>query len=225
MNMVNVLFYVTIVTMVADWIAAERKWKTARFVTKPLALVLLILWFTQVGFWKGPLLWFGLALVFSLLGDVFLLFQNGFLFGLLAFMVTHLLYLVGFNQTLPPIDAATLLVLVAVSAVTVIVFNFVLKGINADPKHARMKIPVIIYGVVISLMLTSAILNFYRADWSLPTALLTSVGAALFFTSDSMIAIRTFIGHFNHDDYLVMLTYHLGQLLIAFGVLLQFAQH
>jgi uncharacterized membrane protein YhhN len=126
------------------------------------------------------------------------------------------------NQTLPPFNAQTLMVLVGVGAMAIGVFSFVFKGIQNDKKNRRLKIPLLIYGTVISLMTASAILNFYRVGWSMPTALLTSMGAALFFTSDSMIAIRNFVTRFNHDDYLVMLTYHLGQLMIIAGVLMQF---
>lgn len=225
MTQVSILFYLTIAVMVADWIAADRKSRRVRYFTKPAALILLILWFTQAGQWQGVLIWFGIALVFSLLGDIFLLFeQRFFIFGLTAFLFAHICYLVGFNQTFPAINAQTLLVLVAVGAIAVAIFSYVLKGMNRNPKTRKLRIPVIFYGLVISLMVASAILNFYRAGWSVPTAILTSLGAGLFFASDSMIAIRNFVTRFNHDDYLVMLTYHLGQLMITAGVLLQFTK-
>ena len=225
MNFVNILFYLTIVVMVADWIAADRKATRVRYGTKPAAMILLILWFTQAGHWQGALLWFGIALVLSLLGDIFLLFEEKFFLpGLVSFLAAHIFYLVGFNQTFPAIDAQTLLVLAAVGAIAVAVFSYVLKGMNRSESSRKMKIPVIIYGAVISLMVVSALLNFYRVGWSLPTALLTSLGAVLFFSSDSMIAIRNFVTRFNHDDYLIMLTYHLGQLMIAAGVLIQFVR-
>jgi uncharacterized membrane protein YhhN len=225
MSFVNILFYLTIAVMVADWIAADRKAIKVRYGTKPAAMILLILWFTQAGHWQGVLLWFGIALVLSLLGDIFLLFEDRFfVLGLVSFLLAHISYLVGFNQTFPAVEAQTLLVLVAVGAIAVVVFSYVLKGMSRSSKNKKLKIPVIIYGMVISLMVVSAILNFYRAGWSLPTALLTSLGAALFFTSDSMIAIRNFVTRFTHDDYLIMLTYHLGQLMITAGVLLQFVK-
>jgi alkenylglycerophosphocholine/alkenylglycerophosphoethanolamine hydrolase len=223
MTMLNILFYLTITVMVIDWIAADRQAKKLRYLTKPGALILLILWFTQTGHWQGVLLWFGLALIFSLLGDIVLLLKPKlFLWGLILFLIAHIFYLVGLNQTLPPFNAQTLMVLVGVGAIAIGVFSFVFKGIQNDTKNRRLKIPLLIYGTVISLMTASAILNFYRVGWSMPTALLTSMGAALFFTSDSMIAIRNFVTRFNHDDYLVMLTYHLGQLMIIAGVLMQF---
>jgi uncharacterized membrane protein YhhN len=225
MTFVNILFYLTIVVMVADWIAADRKANKVRYGTKPTAMILLILWFTQAGHWQGVLLWFGIALVLSLIGDIFLLFEDKFFVpGLVSFLAAHVFYLIGFNQTFPSVDAQTLLVLVAVGAIAVALFSFVIKGMNRSKSSRKLKIPVIIYGTVISLMVVSAILNFYRVGWALPTALLTSLGAVLFFTSDSMIAIRNFVTRFNHDDYLIMLTYHLGQLMITAGVLLQFVK-
>ncbi|MCD6285147.1 MAG: hypothetical protein J7M39_04450, partial [Anaerolineae bacterium] len=61
-------------------------------------------------------LWFVVALVFSLAGDIFLMLpdEKWFVPGLLAFLVGHLCYIVGFNPTWPPVGAVALVAVVAV---------------------------------------------------------------------------------------------------------------
>jgi alkenylglycerophosphocholine/alkenylglycerophosphoethanolamine hydrolase len=221
----NILFYLTIGVAVVDWIAADRQWKVVRFITKPLTLVLLILWFTQYGRWQGVLLWFGIGLVVSLVGDILLLFPAKlFLGGLIAFLLAHTAYIIGFNTSVPPIGSESLFVLLGVTVIGAIILRVILRGMNPNPQHTRMRIPVIAYCIVISLMLVSALLTFFRSDWNLPSALLVSIGATLFFASDAMIAIRDFVHRFTHDDYLVMATYHLGQILLTAGVLMNYVR-
>jgi uncharacterized membrane protein YhhN len=49
---------------------------------------------------RGSTLWFGLRLLFLLLGEVILLFshESMFLAGLIVFRLTHICYLIGFRQ-------------------------------------------------------------------------------------------------------------------------------
>jgi uncharacterized membrane protein YhhN len=226
----NILFYIMIVVCVVDWIAAELKKQKLRYFTKPLAILLIIAWFTIISGWQGQLLWFGLALAFSMAGDVFLLFPDKlFIFGMVAFLIAHVFYILGFNlnQTIP-IQKESLYILLGVGVVAVIVLTYVLKGMRAKPENKKMIGPVLVYGIVISLMFVSALLNLIRPDWMIdgiagkPAAFFTCIGAAFFFASDSMLAVRTFVKRFNHDDFLVMSTYHIGQITIVAGALLHF---
>ncbi len=82
--MLTGLFWGMLLMAGADWLAAWRGWRRVRWVTKPGTLLLLIAWFSQVGGWQGNLFWFGLGLVFSLLGDIFLQLPEGSLCQALA---------------------------------------------------------------------------------------------------------------------------------------------
>jgi uncharacterized membrane protein YhhN len=62
---------------------------------------------------------------------------------------------------------------------------------------------------VISLMVASAIAS---------GSLTASIGALLFFASDAMIALRRFVTRFNGDQLAVIVTYHLGQLLLVLAL-------
>jgi len=80
---------------IVDWIAVARQNRTLEIAAKPATLLALCIWFasypTAMSSTVGVL--FLLGLVFSLLGDIFLLFAEAhFLKGLIAFLLAHLLY-------------------------------------------------------------------------------------------------------------------------------------
>jgi uncharacterized membrane protein YhhN len=76
--------------------------------------------------------------------------------------------------------------------------------------HAEMRLPVLAYMAVISLMVASAF-GTHR-----PAAI---VGAALFYVSDALIAWTRFIEPKPWGDLAVIVTYHLGQLGLALSLI------
>jgi uncharacterized membrane protein YhhN len=71
-------FFLGIVLAIADWVATARDATSVRWVTKPGALLALLLWFaTSTPVAGSPqITWFTLALCFSLVGDIFLLMEG-----------------------------------------------------------------------------------------------------------------------------------------------------
>ncbi len=226
---------------VLEWVAVWRKWTRVRYFTKPGAMLALIAWYTLSGGMQGEGLWFGVGFVFSLAGDIFLLLSHGwFIFGLLSFLVAHLLYIVGFNQTLPSADPGILAAAVAVVGVGYFVFRGILAALRAGsetppaarleagsktaPLKGKMRLmaPVIVYALVISVMLFSAMICYFRPGWSQSAALLAVIGAGLFFLSDSVLANQKFVRPVRGGDVIVMVTYLLGQYGIAAAALLAF---
>lgn len=215
--------WVSLLCMFADWLAAGFRKKTARFVTKPAALIFLIVWFSVIGGWRGPLLWFALGLVFSLLGDVFLLRpERAFVFGLAAFLTGHLYYIIGFNARPFTWNNLFLLALTGVSIAAVLVGRYVLRGLKRGQSYSRLKKPVLAYITIIALMLLSALACFLRPAWPLPAAALSSLGALSFLASDSILASDRFVRQRWWAGATIMVTYHLGQVLILSGALLAF---
>jgi uncharacterized membrane protein YhhN len=97
--MFTLFFWLTLALAVLDWMAVENNWLRVHWFAKPATMASLIIWFTQVGQWTGPLAAIGLGLIFSLMGDVFLMLpERFFLGGMGAFFLTHLFYIAGFNQ-------------------------------------------------------------------------------------------------------------------------------
>src|SRR5664279_2323390 len=93
------LLVVAGVFAVGNWIAVATARKPLEYVCKPATLVFLIAVALALDPVHGDMrVWFVAALVFSLLGDIFLMLPGDlFVFGLSAFLVGHLAYTVGLN--------------------------------------------------------------------------------------------------------------------------------
>ncbi len=142
--------------------------------------------------------------------------------GIGAFLLAHVTYIIGFLQQplLPgwPLIPAALLVGGAFWLLT----GRVLTGLRQHGEQ-RMRIPVMIYASALSLMWFSALTTLSRPGWAGLPVVLVSIGAGLFFLSDSILAYNRFVRPVPAGDLLVMVTYHLGQFLIAGGALALFA--
>jgi uncharacterized membrane protein YhhN len=86
----------------------------------------------------------------------------------------------------------------------------------------RLVVPVVVYGTVITLMLLSALLTFYRADWKTSAAGLVGAGAILFYFSDITLAWNKFVSPIKNSRLVNMILYHLGQFALVAGIMLQF---
>ena len=195
-------------------------------------MIALFLWlWTSVGL-QGALLWFGLGILFSLVGDVLLMIslERFFVAGLVAFLFAHVAYVIGFNTPLPELSAWGILLAVIIGINGVRVIRRILaplakqasrpRGPNGGQSHLR--IPVLVYGVVISIMLLSALMKLTDLSWNALAALLVGLGAFLFYLSDIILAWMKFISPVQHGRIYNILSYHLGQIALIAGVVLQF---
>lgn len=221
--MLTLLFWLMLAVAVTDWIASWRQWKQVRWLTKPGALILLIAWFTQIGGWRGDLLWFGLGLVFSLLGDIFLQAPPRlFLLGMVAFLLAHVSYITGFAQKPIVFDWKLLLPVIVIAFLFYWLTRKVAGGLRSRGEN-KMVYPVMAYALFLSLMFFFALTTLFRTGWLAPAPALVSLGAGLFFVSDSVLAYDRFVCPVSFGSLIVMVTYHTGQILIAAGTLVQFA--
>ncbi len=78
------------------------------------------------------------------------------------------------------------------------------------------------YRVVISIMLLSAMLKLTDVSWKAGAALLVSVGAFLFYISDMILAWNKFITPIQNGRIYNILSYHLGQIALIAGVVMQY---
>ena len=216
-------FYLTLVLAVFQWLSRWFSWKKVYFVTKPGTLVSLIIWSLQASHWQGGMLWFGLALVFSLIGDILLMLPpRFFLAGLAAFLGAHLLYILGLNPSFPYLNLPILL-----TAMVLLTFDFfwIRKFYSRLKKKAYsrlFRIPTVLYSLVISFMLFSALITLFRPEWTHPADFLIASGAVLFTCSDTILAYNRFFYEIKKGNFWIMLTYHLGQILLIVGAILQF---
>lgn len=207
---------------VVDWVATAKAWKALEYFAKPGVMVALLLWLWQISGVRGPITWFAAGLILSLAGDVFLMLpREQFIAGLFSFLLAHLAYLAGFNSTPPPINLASLALLALVALTGLQIYRRVAAGLEASG-NPSLKLPVMAYSGVISLMTFSALLTLVRPEWEALPALLASAGALLFFVSDSFLAWNKFVAPLPYGRLRVIVSYHVGQVLIVLGAALHF---
>jgi uncharacterized membrane protein YhhN len=187
---------------VGDWWAVARGRTRVEYVCKPATLALLVgVAATLEADDNVVRACFLVALVLSLLGDVFLMLpQDLFIAGLASFLAAHLAFIVGLWLDGQTALAFAIGVAVAAAAIAVIgrrILRAVRRG--GQPEMAP---PVAAYMGVISLMLASAI------GTREPLAI---AGAGLFYASDAMIAWERFVRPQAWHRLAIIVTYHLAQ--------------
>ena len=223
-HMFTIWFYLTLILAVFQWLSRWFNWKKVYIFTKPGTLISLIVWSLQISSWQGGMIWFGLALIFSLAGDILLMLPaRYFLSGLAAFLTAHVLYIIGLNPGFPRFNLPILL-----TALVLLIFDFfwIRKFYSRLKKKAYsrlFRVPTVIYSLVISLMLFSAVITLFRPEWAHPADFLIASGAVLFTCSDTILAYNRFFYELKKGNFWIMLTYHLGQILLISGAILQFS--
>lgn len=191
------------------------KW---HYLVKPSLLISLIVFFYYHGKHlplKIKQLTFA-AMVFSLIGDILLMFvaksPHFFTTGLVSFLTAHILYILIFlksrNPNKKPWLFSGILVLYGIT------LFYLLK-----PNLGPMLLPVFFYMVVILTMATSAFLR--HGSVSKISYYFVMIGAVLFLISDSLLAINKFHTPLHYSDFSIMFTYAFAQLFIVFGLLKQ----
>ena len=202
--------------LLIDLVAVYSNNESLRFTTKPLLTPLLVIYLLLQTKTKNSNLkvWIFLALFFSWAGDIFLLFEeerpNFFLFGLSAFLIAQVFYIVFFHN----IRMREYIRGNALFLLLVIVYYSILISV-LSPYLGNMKLPVRIYGVVLSFMVMLAMHTMLGKNKRAAVWMMT--GAILFVASDSLLAFNKFFSAFNYSGLIIMLTYGLAQLFITEG--------
>jgi uncharacterized membrane protein YhhN len=149
-----------------------------------------------------------------------LLRSRFFIAGLLSFLAAHILYIIGFSYGAIQLNGWGVIPLFLVIGLVIVAYPRIIGGIRRRLEHKKLWLPVALYMLTITMMFLSAMLTWFRDQWSTEAALLVSVGALLFTISDSVLATGRFLRPVPYGNFLVMFTYHLGQLGIAFGAIL-----
>jgi uncharacterized membrane protein YhhN len=154
----------------------------------------------------------GIALVFSLVGDVLLMLPSDqFVGGLAAFLVAHLFYIGAFTRDGGFSASRAPVLPLSVMGAIVLALMW--------PSLGPLRLPVIAYMLVILTMAWQAV-ERSRAG-SHDGAWWAAVGAMLFVTSDSALGLARFRGDFAGARVLVLTTYFLAQWMIATSALVR----
>lgn len=212
-NRLNIIpFYISVAIFLAAMFANIH---LLELIFKPLMILSLMYFFIKSvnirtsSFFKYTLL----ALSFSLIGDVFLMFNKDdgllFILGIAAFLIGHVFYILAFSRILIENKVKFnwfLIVLVGLLFSATIPLLVLRAG--------EFAIPVFMYSLTICTMLAFA-LQLLKVKG---VGVIISIGAALFVISDSLIAILKFITPISHGGWWVMLTYIAAQYLIIIGL-------
>ncbi len=206
---------------IVDWYAVYKGWKKLEYFLKPVTMVFLFIFlFISTGL-EGTALWFGVGIILSMAGDIFLMFpKEQFIAGLVAFLLAHLAYIIGFNQSLPPVDAFGLGMAIILGMIAARLYKSIEAGLVKQGKESLQK-PVLAYTAIITIMLLSALLTFSRPDWDTRAAITVSVGAVLFMLSDAILAWNKFVNPIKNGRVMNMAAYHSGQIVLIYGVVMQ----
>ena len=156
-----------------------------------------------------------LALICSLLGDVFLMFEGElyFIIGLISFLLAHLLFI---NIVIKEIKKNTIKNIIITAFPFVIVFSLLIFRLKNS--LGEMLFPVIIYGIIIATFGTVSLINF-REKKSIKSIFML-FGAIIFMISDSVLAINKFYEQAHIFEIIVMATYVLAQYFIYRAMIL-----
>lgn len=200
----------TLGSLVCLLVAEYRGSRPGKWLFKPLAAF----GFVMTGFVGGALeSTYGTIMLVGLLlsmgGDVLLIpkRQDTFLAGLVSFLLGHVAYTVAF--AVRGVDPGTVLVTAAVLTAP----GLVLARIYLPRMEARMRVPVFVYGIVITAMVALAFGTVVAAGR--PQIVL---GAVLFYLSDLSVARdRLLAPSFLHRAWGLPF-YFIGQLILAWTV-------
>ncbi|MGY8563957.1 lysoplasmalogenase [Paracidovorax citrulli] len=158
-----------------------------------------------------------LGMAFSCMGDIFLMLPfDAFVPGLIAFLLAHLCYIVAFREGFRAGQG-----LLFSGALLAVFAGINLAGLwPLLPNDLR--IPVVVYVVVLALMATLALARAWRKNAATPSAPTSArwaaIGAILFVISDSVLAWDRFGGGLPAATLCVLSTYYAAQYCIARSV-------
>jgi uncharacterized membrane protein YhhN len=189
--MKKVTLYLVILVFVSELIAVTLNLSTLNFAVKPLIMIFLATYYLVSANQRNTL--FLIAMLFCWIGDVLLLFTPELFFmgGLAAFLTGHVLYILCYQQMRSDASPNILLGPQKVRFALPIVLAGTGLVVVLYPVLGDLKIPVMIYALVITIMVLQALFRFgYTTNKSFA---LIFVGAILFMISDSLLAINKFL--------------------------------
>lgn len=192
--------------------------KKERAKTKPFLLVMLLLFYVLSS--KVKDIYLILALAFSWLGDVLLIFPGNkmFITGGISFLIAHFCFIIHFTELILLSHFSWILPLIGI--IYIVVSVKVIEKIKATtPKN--MVVPLWLYLISNSFMNLFALWVFLQHPHI--STFIAYLGALLFFVSDCVLFLVRYYPNRDliyHRHFSVMLAYLLGELLLTVGSLL-----
>lgn len=159
------------------------------------------------------------GLIFSLLGDVLLIYAGAdvyfFLYGLVSFLLVYIVYSLAFFRDFKnnPQESKYYghLMFFVMGVFSLSYYSWIRDYLN------DFRIPVMVYIFVISIMAILAAYRYRRVN--LLSFRLICFGAVFFVISDSALAFGKFVEPYSFSGILIMSTYMIAQYLITIGTI------
>lgn len=219
--MKKIAWYIFLLVSVGELISLVFGIEILQTICKPLIIVTLTIAYFVTTHGEDRSRTLLLALFFSCAGDVLLMFHDDkgsyFMMGLIAFLISHVFYIFTYRQhqhvetenRLQGIQKVRLAFPIILSGTGLV---FVLYPVLGD-----LKIPVMVYALVLVVMTLNALLRLGRT--TSPSFWMVFVGALLFMASDSLLAINKFLEPIAYGSIWIMATYISAQYLIVKGLI------
>lgn len=203
------LVALALISALTNWFAVERKSKPLEYVAKPATTIFVLLSaLTLTPDHSVVRAWFVVALLFCLAGDVFLMLRETyFVPGLISFFVGHVCFIVGFIADPATPDAFYGFIVAFVFAFLFGIGLPIAAGARrVDP---ALFIPVNAYMAILAAMLATSFVT---------TSSVAALGAAVFVSSDYILARNRFVRPIPHGHLATMVTYHAALALLTLSL-------
>ena len=211
------MLVIFIITTSIHLYASYNKNQSLRNVSKPWILLSLLGFYVySVEEIKATVV---LALIFSWIGDMFLILKGvkWFTVGGISFMISHFFFILSYAEFVDFSKINTIFIVLLVGLFVIsssIIFKY-LKPHLPKPLFYPMYLYLVINGTM------NCFAWFRSMSISGLPCIITAIGALLFYISDSSLFFVRFKKNSRlKTHFLVMLTYSLGELLIVLGLIL-----
>lgn len=203
---------IAVVTLAGLLYAEKTGKRQLVYIFKPLTSLMFILTALSGGIAGTYSLRLFIGLVLCMIGDIALIpkSRTWFLVGLVSFLLGHVAYIFAFNS-LVFFTSLNLLVAVLIVLISAGVLAWLW------PHLGSMRVPVVAYVIVISLMVWSAWAVFFNAQVLLLARWRIALGATCFYFSDVSVARDNFVKKSFTNRAWGLPLYYLGQFLLAFS--------
>lgn len=212
--MILILPFLGLFTLAGLLNATRREDQRGKWLFKPLTSALFVLTgLLGLGAEDYQLI-VALGLVLGMLGDVLLIPMEKprwFLAGLVAFLLGHIAYVVAFAGLLD-FSEVNFFIALPLLFLGSLIYSLLYS------KWGSMKLPVLAYFTVISLMVFMAIAVNLHSDYSANFRSLVMLGAIAFYFSDLGVAIDRFVGTKFKNALWSLPLYYAAQFMIALSL-------
>lgn len=207
-------------TVAGDLLSHILNMQLLHYMCKPLIMVLISLFFylSVKDNYNRIAILMQIGFFFSWLGDILLMFEGDapsfFIFGLIAFLLTHICYILAFRKAVFDSKRPAF-----IKQKPLLTIPFILLGIviywMLFPNLNELAMPVLVYTCVIMIMVIFA-LNTKNAVVPVSFQLLFA-GSIVFMISDSTLALNKFLFPINYAQVIIISTYIVAQYMIMKG--------